>query len=117
MGGKSTRVCYVNTNETTELVWRQATRDKIGVPKQAQSREREGKGKEERQDTNEGGQGTIENLGYVSKEGGVVDAARRKDDVGGDERARRLKRGKLLAQPDAGAGLSWLHEGSTGPGH
>ncbi|OSX58673.1 hypothetical protein POSPLADRAFT_1152925 [Postia placenta MAD-698-R-SB12] len=117
MGGKFTWVCYVNTNETTELVWRRATRDKIGIPKQAQSREREGKGKEERQNTNEGGQGAIENLGYVSKEGGVADAARREDDVGGDERARRVKRGKLLTRPDAGAGLSWLREGSTGPGH
>lgn len=88
-----------------------------GKSKQAQSREREGKGKEERQNTNEGGQGAIENLGYVSEEGGVADAARREDDVGGDERARRLKRGKLLARPDTGAGLSWLREGSTGPGH
>ncbi|KAF9802604.1 hypothetical protein IEO21_09877 [Rhodonia placenta] len=91
MGGKFTWVCYVNTNETTELVWRRATRDKIGIPKQAQSREREGKGKEERQNTNEGGQGAIETLGYVSEEGGVADAARREDNVGGDERVRRVK--------------------------
>ncbi|EED80717.1 predicted protein [Postia placenta Mad-698-R] len=73
-------------------------RDKIGLPKQAHSREREGNRKEERQNTNKGGQGWIEILGYVSEEGGIADAARRKDDVGGDERARCLKRGKLLAQ-------------------